>query len=433
MWGVNMTDVLAPGPVRRQTTSLALALPGRVLLATLSFAAGAIHLVMAPSHAGESTVEGAGFMIAGWLQIALAALLLTQASRLWLRATVVLNFGLLAIWAVSRTYGLPFGAHAWHPETVTSVDLTCVALEATLLFVCMGLLMRPSFANTLDGSALLTGIIVPIGVVALASGVLMSPSARNHAHGAHGDHGGDVHSAAGGHSHEVTTDDLGFSELSNGHQHATGEIELDPRTQALLDEQLDETRLLIDKYPTLADAAAAGYRRAGPYVPGLGTHYVNYGGYTGNNEDNLIAAHETLTPVLIFDGVKPDSPIAGFMYMAFGSGVEPQGFVGPNDHWHYHTNTCVVYKNGAIEAPLGADAENVTPELCAQYGGQLIANTGYMVHVWTVPGYESDTGVFSEVSPALTCPDGTYYTKPIEEWGWSKSACATGGTGSAKA
>jgi hypothetical protein len=56
-----------------------------------------------------------------------------------------------------------------------------------------------------------------------------------------------------------------------------------------------------------------------------------------------------------------------------------------------------------------------------------------MVHVWTVPGYESDTGVFSEVSPALTCPDGTYYTKPIEEWGWSKSACATGGTGSAKA
>ncbi|MGH9025588.1 MAG: hypothetical protein ACRDWD_05635 [Acidimicrobiia bacterium] len=428
-----MTDVLAPVPARRDAQTPAIAMPGRILLSTFSFAAGAIHLVMAPSHAGESTVEGAGFMIAGWLQIALAVLLLTQPSRLILRVSVGLNFGLIALWAVSRTYGLPFGAHAWHPEMVSSVDLTCVAIEGALLLVSMGLLTRPNFARSLDSSVLLTGVIVPIGVIALVSGVLLSPGARSHASGSHGDHGsaaGDSHGgeSAGGHAHGPEGDDLGFAALSNGHQHETGEVDLDPRTQALLDDELAATRDLVDKYPTIADAEAGGYRRAGPFVPGLGTHYVNYGGYTGNNDDALEGSHETLVPVLIYDGLEPDAPIAGFMYMAYGApaGQEPTGFVGPNDHWHYHTNTCIVYRNGVIEAPLGADLPDVTPELCDRYGGQLITNTGYMVHVWSVPGYESETGMFSEVSPALRCPDGTYYTKSYRELGWSKTLCKNG-------
>jgi hypothetical protein len=85
-----------------------------------------------------------------------------------------------------------------------------------------------------------------------------------------------------------------------------------------------------------------------------------------------------------------------------------------------------VYKDGNIEAPLGADMADATPELCAKYGGQLISNTGYMVHVWSVPGYESETGMFSEVSPALPCPDGTYYTKSYKELGWSKTMCMNG-------
>ena len=427
-----MADVTAPFRISRTSGEVSLA--ARVLLASLSFAAGAIHLVMAPSHAGESTVEGAGFLIAGWLQIGLAAMLLMQASRLVLRASIVVNVGLIGLWAVSRIWGLPVGAHAWHPESVSSVDLTCVAIEGVLILTAAALLTRPSFARMLDGASLLTGVLVPIGVVALASGVLLSPSARNHAAGSHGDHGsasGHGHdggdATGGGHGHEPTTDDLGFSALSNGHQHGSGEVELDSRTQALLDDELDETRELVDKYPTVADAEAAGYRRAGPFTPGLGTHYVNYGAYTGASGDALVGSYETMTPVLIYDGHQAGSDIAGFMYMANGAdGQAPEGFIGPNDHWHYHTNTCITYKDGVIEAPLGADAENVTQELCSKYGGFLIENTGYMVHVWSVPGYESSEGMFSEVSPELPCPDGTFYVKPVEEWGYAKSACKNG-------
>src|SRR5215510_7841833 len=85
-----MTDVLARpdepaplGPDRPPETRPALP-PGAValgplVLACLSAAAGIIHLVMAPSHFGESTVEGAGFLVAGWAQLALAVALIRAA------------------------------------------------------------------------------------------------------------------------------------------------------------------------------------------------------------------------------------------------------------------------------------------------------------------------------------------------------------------
>jgi hypothetical protein len=392
----------------------------RVLLGTLAGAAAVIHLVMAPSHADESAIEGAGFLIAGWVQAVLAVLLLTSASRLVLKATIVVNVALIGAWAVSRVWGLPVGAHAGHAESVTAVDLTCVAVEAALVVACGVALFRPGLMRGWQQPRFLVGATVPAAVVVLVSGVLISPSARDHANASHGDHGSEEHAAAG-HEHD-DADDNGLSQLENGHQHDSGWEDLDDATQTELAAQLNQTRALIDKYPTIAAAEAAGYRRAGPFSPGLGTHYINFGGYGGDNADALQVGDQTLTPTLIYDGLEPNSPIAGFMYMALGSG-EPEGFAGPNDHWHYHTHTCVVFEDGTIEAPFGADDPGVTEEMCSEVGGSLIENTGYMLHVWTVPGYESPRGVFSEINPGLPCPDGTYYTKASRELGFATTAC----------
>ena len=46
-----------------------------------------------------------------------------------------------------------------------------------------------------------------------------------------------------------------------------------------------------------------------------------------------------------------------------------------------------------------------------------------MVHVWPVPGYESEQGLFSNLNPKLTCPNGTYYIVPSEELGTRSNAC----------
>lgn len=208
-----------------------------------------------------------------------------------------------------------------------------------------------------------------------------------------------------------------------GHVHTTSVVAVDPVTQQYLDEQLAQLKPLIEKYPTVAAAEAAGYHRQGPYSPGLGAHYLE-GKYFVNPGPTM--SDEALKhPMLIFDGITPDAKLAGFMYniLSFDTQNPPEGFIGPNDHWHYHTNVCLtINPDGTTDAPLGADA-SATKELCDQYGGRLLANTGYMVHVWPVPGYESPQGMFSNLNPKMTCPNGTYYIVPLDQVGHRKNVC----------
>jgi hypothetical protein len=350
---------------------------------------------------GESTLEGTGFAVAGWFQLAVAFFVITRPSRAVLQAAILGSIALIAAWVVSRTAGLPFGAHAWHAEAVTFIDATCVGLEVGLIALAALLLLRPDIDAGWDASTRITASAAPVLVLLLTTLALASPSARDHASASHGVHG-----------HE---DDRGLSLLSNGHHHDIVQYELDPATQAALDAQLKITREVARQYPTVADAEAAGYRRAGPYSPGLGAHYITYGP-AALNADGVVDEDDLRHPLaIIYDGTEPDSPVAGFMYYSM-SATEPQGFVSQNDTWHYHENVCLKTSNGVIDAPLGADNE-VSQAQCAAVGGSLLTVTQWMAHVWSVPGYDDvDAGVFAEVNPELTCPDGTYYQRPIEEW-----------------
>jgi hypothetical protein len=85
---------------------------------------------------------------------------------------------------------------------------------------------------------------------------------------------------------------------------------------------------------------------------------------------------------------------------------------------------CVVMgPGGSIDTPFGADLEGVTEQMCTDVGGSWIQNTGYMVHVWNVPGYESPDGMFTELNPKITCPDGTYDRIDIAEVGNRDTVC----------
>lgn len=227
-----------------------------------------------------------------------------------------------------------------------------------------------------------------------------------------------------GDAHDV--DDRGFSMLGNGEQHHEQFTQpLDAATRQELARQLTLAREVALQYPTVADAEAAGFKRAGPFSPGLGAHYINFGSAAGSftggdaawNDDDI-----RRPLAFIYDGVEPDSRIAGLFYMANGE-EPPEGFAGANDVWHKHTNVCIVFGEDGVDAPLGADRE-VTEEQCTEVGGTLIQQTGWLLHVWPVPGYESPEGVFSHLSSAVTCPDGTYYTIDLDqEIGTRPSVC----------
>jgi hypothetical protein len=406
----DVRKIVEPGP------AFDLVVGARVLLAALSAAAGAIHLVMVPSHWGESLAEGLGFAITGWLQLAFAALILARPSRVLLWAGAALNAAAIGAWIVSRTAGLPFGDHAGHAESAGFVDVTCVVFEAVLVVACIAFAFFPKAGARHVRSGLVVAGVASLGVLALTTAALASPGARDHAAHSHGDQ-----AAAGGHSHGAApADDKGFSLLHNGqHDHNMALHTLDEPTQAELDRQLGITREVAREMPTVAAATAKGYDRVGPYFPGIGAHFMREYGSLTTVPDGVMDDVDLRNPfMLIFDGTDPTSRLTGFMYYST-SPVEPVGFVGRNDTWHYHESICFSGSPATgIEVPYGLD-HSATPAQCEKVGGQLLAKTGYMVHVWSVPGYEmtdENGGVFGEANPKLACADGSYYMLPLDEW-----------------
>lgn len=390
------------------------------IAATLAGAA-LIHFAMVPSHMNEWAFEGVAFILAGWLQVALAVAIVVRPRRWIIAAVVASSLAFIAAWIVTRTIGAPFGPHSGHAESGSFIDQVTVAIEVVSILLASLAWVRPRLGANWDSQRLVFASVIPVAAIVLASAAVISPSAANHAHGSHcGDGSGTTAVAsADGHTHSsdpcvAPVDDKGFSALGNGHHHAIAEHPLDPATQAELDRQLAITREVAQLYPTVAAAEAAGYRRAGPYSPGLGAHYTHSGAAelnpSGVMTDDALRHPQSLQ----FTGNDPDSEIAGFMYYSM-SKIEPVGFPGTNDVWHYHSNVCIKMTPTGIDAPLGADRDDVTVEKCQAVGGILLPTTQWMVHVWSLPGYENPNGVFAEESPQLGCSDGTYFTVAQDE------------------
>jgi hypothetical protein len=224
---------------------------------------------------------------------------------------------------------------------------------------------------------------------------------------------------------QTPVDDRGFSKLENGVQHNHGfELPMTVSARRELSREMNLARETAMQFPTLADAERAGLHRAGPFSPGLGTHMIAYQNYAYGPGTGLMTDAQIRHPLAwIYDGTKPNSPVAGLFYSA--NVPNPAGFIGPNDVWHHHTNICIKPGPTGIDTPLGADRD-VTAAQCNAVGGNLIKATGPLLHVWVVPGYEDSQGVFAHLNPAVTCTDGTYNTIDVTKIGNRATVCADG-------
>jgi hypothetical protein len=189
---------------------------------------------------------------------------------------------------------------------------------------------------------------------------------------------------------------------------------LDPATRELLAQQLEIARATALRYPTVADAEAAGLMRSGGFSPGAGSHFIFRNGSGGVGEDGKV---DPANPAaILYDGLNPTSRVVGLMYTSkpidhslesySENDLEPQGFAGPNDHWHRHVQLCMQEKPDAHEVLFPPDA-GVTKEQCEGAGGHYIESSFWMLHVWVVPGWESPTGVFSHTNPDVVCAPGS--------------------------
>jgi hypothetical protein len=184
---------------------------------------------------------------------------------------------------------------------------------------------------------------------------------------------------------------VGNSTAAGGaHEHgvAVPEQPLDQPTRQLLGQQLTSARQAALAFPTVADATKAGYQMVTPFVPLIGAHYINFGYVDGTFD----LAHPEM---LLYDGTDPTSQIVGLSYFVASPSGAPDGFAGPNDHWHQHIGLC-------IKDRVVVGGETTSAAECARRGGTKIGlKNMWMVHAWVVPGWDSPQGVFSPEHPGL--------------------------------
>jgi hypothetical protein len=256
-------------------------------------------------------------------------------------------------------------------------------------------------------AVLVLGFVVGASVVLLTDSESSQPQVSSTPSGGGTSSSGSNASASG-----ASSGAGGVTDLNGHHVHGVkaqdiaaetqADVPLDAPTRELLAQQLTQARAHAMQYPTVADAQAAGYKLAGGFAAGSGAHYIG-GAMTGASGFDPNAAQS-----LIYDGTSPTSHIVGLMYYGMGA-QPPEGFAGPNDHWHRHSNVCIKYVNGQLDVPFPADAD-ISKAQCTGVGGIFMSITGWMVHAWVVPGWESPEGVFSHENGNLRCADGTFNT-----------------------
>jgi hypothetical protein len=289
------------------------------------------------------------------------------------------GFRITAAGAFAQTIGL--GVDAWmHVK-----DPTLASREALLAFSNVGhVLLLTGMALVIAGVAIATlgprlvrtsrpmrvGVPLALAVVLGASSIAAANSGLAKPH---------EHDASAGHAH------------AGGHGHGSepAPLALKPMARAQLAGQLTAARSVAERYPTVKQAVAAGYKAVTEYIPLIGTHYMKFLTVDGTFDVEQ-------PEMLLYDGTKSSSRIVGLSYYAVGDS-EPDGFVGPNDHWHRHLGLCIDAEN-----PFVLGDEWTTEAECRKRGGTKAEGAdGWMVHAWVVPGWESTQGVFSAENPQL--------------------------------
>jgi hypothetical protein len=428
-----MMQTLESGGTSRRPAVTSVGTVLRWCVAGLMLGSAGIHFGMMGEHAGISWTHGTFFAAAAWVQLGIAVLVILRPTRPVLVGAAAVNLGILAVWLVDRTAGIAIGGDGT-PAKFTSIDITCAVFEGLAVVLLLALLSKSVERRPLSAGVGFAGVALVGLLVAALTGYVFSPAAasdgnggtasdgHNHSHAAAGtspdghNHGGGAAAPgqgglvdAGASGVVVTGALTGKSpcELS-GPPASSGQVGQDAEGHShrgpLLQESLtrEETlalqaeqaraRAVALRYPTVASAEAAGYRKSTEYVPCIGAHYTNTRLAVGFNVD---------TPSeLLYDGTTPDAKIVGLSYLVFHLNGPPEGFTGPNDHWHQHNlngGLCMSKTNGVV---IGA--ESTSEAECAARGGRKVPlDDIWMVHDWVVPGFECSWGVFAGECPEL--------------------------------
>ena len=104
-----------------------------LVAAACSVGAAGIHFAVTPEHLAEYRPFGLFFIAIAILQALWAILALRYPRRSLLLAGAAANLATLALWAFTRTKGLPIGPEPWTPEALGLLDAITAVFEVGLV------------------------------------------------------------------------------------------------------------------------------------------------------------------------------------------------------------------------------------------------------------------------------------------------------------
>ena len=349
----------------------------RVLAAAASVAAAAVHFSVAGEHFHEYWLFGVFFFTAAWLQVGWAAAVMWSPRRWVLAAGAALQLGVVALWATSRTGGVPLVPGPSTDEPVGWLDGFATGVEVAAGLVALGLfgwrLGRPIRRVRRMQIAAVTAFAL---MASTSAALALAPT-----EGAGGMDMGGTDTAAGVQLRIPTTSPAGdivlpaTMEMDPGMQMVTTMCQQTPSAaeQEEAHSLVEQTVAADSKYASLAAAKADGFV---PITPsGLPVvHYMKIANFLAN-----MRTGDPLTPQapasLVYANTPKGAVLVAVMYMMGPGQNQPPATAGCLLQWHVHTNLClsgvnvVALQDAQGRCPQGASAQ-VTPP---------------MTHVWMVP------------------------------------------------
>ena len=110
------------------------------LTAGLALICGLIHIGAGVDHFREFALYTLVFSLLAVAQIAWAALLVWRPTPRWIALGCLLQVGIVALWVLSRTAGVPIAPKAWVPEEIGIADSVETLCELVTVFAAVAVL-----------------------------------------------------------------------------------------------------------------------------------------------------------------------------------------------------------------------------------------------------------------------------------------------------
>lgn len=369
--------------------------------ALLTAGAATIHLGVAQAHFTEWWASGAFFLGAAAAQSAWAVAAWTRPPvRRLLGIGAALNLGLVAIWALSRTAGIPLSPGGGVPEPVGSADLITVAMEGLATVAITAQAWTPRAGARLVGSsgrrAMLLGAGVAVAVVT-ASGVALAAPERGHApEPGHAPESGEATISTHSDGHLGLAPPADQPGVQPGPEDAAGAKHTHPNlpdtSTATREQTAAAEKLLADTidsttaYRDLAAARAAGYdvqrawdhrsallARSGRTSPGDRIQLVHVPNRAFRTDGRILDAARPETLVYAHTAAG-EFLLVGAMFTA--ERKDPPTSYLPYLRWHTHS----LCRGGGVARLRPVDG------VCAD--GTVLTESGAMAHLWFVDAKE---------------------------------------------